>query len=112
MITATEKIKKLKINILVGKRMNSWDNASIKRYIKLSLLVFLVFLLRFYLYVFVSRSQKMVGGDSGEGNGGTGSQRFFRRPFRFFRVLCNYVTFCVAFQLWISLKQKGLVEER
>lgn len=33
MITATEKIKKLKINILVDKRMNSWDNASIERYI-------------------------------------------------------------------------------
>lgn len=65
MITATEKIKKLKINILVGKRMNSWDNASIERYIKLSLLVSLIFMLRFYLYVFVSRSQKMVGGDGG-----------------------------------------------
>ena len=33
MITATEKIQKLKINILVGKRMNSWVNASIERYI-------------------------------------------------------------------------------
>lgn len=44
----------------------------------------LIFMLRFYLYVFVSRSQKMVGGDVVEkGTGVLARSAFLDVPFGF-----------------------------